>query len=113
MNWNDLESELDGAVFEHLSDDRKALWDRGQIRLGRLAAIVDRVERPSRHGGLALLEMADVVRLSVAEALVVAPSDEPSVGDTLTVGGRLFVIHGQPWKDEKVNGRDWLCPVNG
>lgn len=113
MDWNALTAELDVAVFAHLADDTAAVWQRAGAPIGALAVILETVERPSRPGSMALLETADVVRISVAEAAARAPGLEPAAGDTFSLSGRLLVVHGQPWKDDKMDGRDWLCPVNG
>lgn len=112
MTWNTLTAALDAEAFAHLADDTAAVWRRQGAVLGTLSVMIDTVERPARPGGMALLERADVARISVAQAAAVAPGLEPAAGDTLTVAGRLRVIHGQPWRDEKLDGRDWLCPVN-
>ncbi len=111
-DWADLEAAVDVAVFTHLADDVAAPWLRGGVELGQVGAIIDRVERPARHGGMALIEMADVVRISVAAAEVAAPGVAPAAGDVFMIKGDAKVVHGQPWRDEQVNGRDWLCPVS-
>lgn len=113
VDWSDLEAGIDAAVFTHLSDDPLGIWTRGETVIGSVAVILDRVEMATgRHGGMALLDMADVARLSVGELIGSGIAEEPAAGDVLSVKGRPYVIHGQPWRDEKVNGRDWLCPVN-
>lgn len=113
MTWNELTAALDAGAFAHLADDTAAVWRRQGAVLGTLAAMIETVERPARPGGMALLEKADVARISVAQVAAVAPGLEPAAGDSLTVAGRLLVIHGQPWRDDRMDGRDWLCPVNG
>lgn len=110
-DWAELERRLDAAVFDRLADDAAAPWMRGGVELGRVGAILDRVERPATRNGLALIETADVVRISVAAAEASAPGIAPAAGDVFMVKGAAKVVHGQPWRDEQVNGRDWLCPV--
>ena len=113
MSWNDLSAELDAVTFAHLADDTSATWSRSEVALGSVSVVLEQVERPARPGGMAIIEMADVARFSVAQAAGVAPDLAPREGDTLLVGGRLLVIHGQPWRDDRMDRRDWLCPVTG
>lgn len=111
MSWNALSAELDSVAFAHLSDDPSAIWSRNGAQVGVVSIILEQVERPSRQGGMAMIEMADVARFSVAQAAEVAPGMEPQSGDVLTVSERARVIHGQPWRDDRMDRRDWLCPV--
>lgn len=111
--WSQLEAQLDAAVFGRLADDTQASWLRAEVELGPVAVLLDRVERSVRQGVLVSIETAHVVRLSVAEVLAVAGETIPEVGDAFVVNGRVLVQHGEAWKDERMNGRDWLCPVNG
>ncbi|WGM45240.1 hypothetical protein KOAAANKH_00101 [Brevundimonas sp. NIBR10] len=113
MPWSDLAAELDTAVFAALADDTAATWSRTDAVVATLPVILEQVERPSRQAGMTLIEMADVARISVAAAEAAAPGVSPRDGDTLLVGARLLVIHGQPWRDDRMDRRDWLCPVTG
>ena len=103
---------LDAAVFAHLSDDTAAIWTRPSEFSVTLSAMLDRVERNGSSGGVMFLEMADVVRLSVAEAELRQPGVSPRPGDQFTVAGATVTVHGTPWRDEAQNGRDWLCLVS-
>lgn len=108
----DLMADLDATVFAELSDDVSAVWTRPEVFAVTVAAMFDKVEQPAVTGGLALLDLADVVRISVAQAMSRRPGDQPLAGDVFTVGGVVAVVHGAPWRDAQQNGRDWLCPVS-
>lgn len=111
-SWSQLTAALDAAVFGRLADDLAAPWLRGGVELGRVPALLDLVERPATsHGGLALVETAHVVRVLIADLAALSPTP-PAVGDVFRLAGRDLVVHGAPWRDDRMGGRDWLCPVN-
>lgn len=103
---------LDAAVFAHLSDDMAAIWSRPNVFATTVAAMFDRVEQSGSIGGMSMIDFADVVRISVAEAEIRRPGQPPRSGDVFVVGGVQAVVHGEPWRDTQQNGRDWLCPVS-
>lgn len=113
MTWSDHMADLDATAFEHLSDDTAATLLRGGVVLATLPAMLDQVERPTMRHGLAQLDRADVVRISVAALEAEAPGERPLSGDQFTIAGALWTVHGEPWRDEEVARRDWLCPVTG
>ena len=113
MNFSDMMAALDAEVFAHLADDRTAIWTLADGTMHIVSAMVDRVERASTLSpGLMQIDQADVVRISAAEVASLAPGRSPESGDTFTLNGATSVVHGEPWRDEKNNGRDWLCPVS-
>lgn len=103
---------LDAAVFAHLSDDTAASWSRPGVFMTTVAAMFDKVEQAGSVGGVAMIDFADVVRISAAEAEIRQPGQPPRSGDVFIVGGVQAVVHGEPWRDAQQNGRDWLCPVS-
>ena len=111
MSFADLMADVDETVFAELSDDPEAIWSRGAVFAVRLPVILDVVEQSTARAGVALIDRADVARISVAGADLVAPGETPRAGDVVTVNGRVFTMHGVPWRDDQVDGRDWLCPV--
>lgn len=111
MSFNDLLADLDATAFRELADDVAATWSRaGQFAVA-VAVMLDRVERPSSRHGMAVFDHADVARLSAAEVEAVRPGQQPQAGDVLTVNGAPHVVHGEAWRDEEMNGRDWLCAI--
>ena len=109
--WGDLITDLDATVFAELSDDPAATWSRDPLFSVVVGAMLDRVERDGATAGTAFVDMADVVRISVAEAEARRPGDTPQSGDRFIIAGVSFVVHGTPWRDEAHNSRDWLSPV--
>ncbi|TAJ54053.1 MAG: hypothetical protein EPO54_01325 [Brevundimonas sp.] len=112
MSFADLMADLDATVFAELSDDPAAVWSRPLVFSTTVAALFDRVEQGGSVGGLAVIDFADVVRISVAEAELRRPGQPPQSGDLFIIGGVQAVVHGSPWRDTQQNGRDWLCPVS-
>lgn len=108
----DLMADLDATVFAELADDTTAIWSRPGMFAETVAALFDRVEQARSIGGMSVIDFADVVRISVAEAEVRRPGQSPQSGDLFIVGGVQAVVHGEPWRDAQQNGRDWLCPVS-
>lgn len=109
--FSDLVADLDHTVFAELSDDVDAAWVRPAVFTTALPAMLDQVEQAGSVGGVALLDKADVVRVSVAAVELARPGAKPRDGDQFVVNGAALVVHGEPWRDPEVNGRDWLCPV--
>lgn len=110
--WTDLTAELDTAVYTFLADDPDAVWTRGPVIMATLAAMLDRAERADNRHGMASIEAVDVVRLSAAQVEAAAPGLVPAAGDAIVINGAPYILHGQPWRDDAMDGRDWLCPVN-
>lgn len=110
--WTDLTAELDAAVYAFLADDTAATWTRGAVVMATLAAMLDRAERADTRHGMASIETVDVVRLSAAQVEAAAPGLVPVAGDAIVINGAPYILHGQPWRDDAMDGRDWLCPVN-
>lgn len=108
----DLMVDLDATVFAELADDTSAIWSRPGSFATTVAALFDRVEQAGSIGNMSVIDFADVVRISVAEAEIRQPGQPPRSGDVFIVGGVQAVVHGEPWRDAQQNGRDWLCPVS-
>lgn len=108
----DLMADLDATIFAELSDDTAAIWSRPNVFATTVAALFDRVEQSGSVGGIPVIDHADVVRISVAEAEIRRPGQAPQSGDVFVVGGVEVIVHGSPWRDSQQNGRDWLCPVS-
>lgn len=111
VGFSDLVADLDRTVFAELSDDVGAVWVRPSVFMSVLPAMLDQVEQTGAVGGIALLDKADVVRVSVGAVELVQAGAKPRDGDQFVVNGAVVVVHGEPWRDPEVNGRDWLCPV--
>lgn len=124
MTFNALLADLDATTFAELADDTAAVWTRAGGGSTTLAAILDAGQRLTVVSQMAQVSAGEVIRLSVAEVAAKAhrvrtaaeiaanaPGPKPGDGDTLSVNGVLFTIHGQPRLDDDMNGRDWLCPV--
>ena len=115
MSFNDLLADLDASVFAHLADDTAAIWGRDSGPLP-VAVMLEAGERTTVIGGMPQTTSGEVARLSVAQVRVLtegAPAPrQPIAGETLTINDVVFVIHGEPWLDEEMEGRDWLCPVS-
>lgn len=110
--FGDLLVDLDATVFAELADDTTASWSRQGVFATTVAAMFDRVEQAGSISGMSMIDFADVVRISVAEAEIRRPGQPPRSGDVFVVGGVQAVVHGEPWRDTQQNGRDWLCPVS-
>ena len=111
VSWSEHVARLDAEVFGHLADDVAAVWSRQGVFSLALPVILDVVERQTSHQGIAHFEQADVARISAADVARLRPEGPPQIGDVLTVGGVAHVVHGTAFRDERMGGRDWLCPV--
>lgn len=135
MSFGNLLADLDAAAFRELADDTAAIWYRMEDVFYVLAAMLEGGERGVAVGGMPTIMAGTTVRLSVAEvaakvpdlsnlqpaqiaALVPqfanvwpAPLPRPMSGERITINGRHFIFHGDPWLDEEQGGRDWICPV--
>lgn len=113
MSFNDLLADLDATVFAELADDTAAVWTQAHGPAVLVAAMLDTGGRAASQRGMVSIESGQVVRLSAAEIAAKAPGKHPEGGDTISVNGRVLVVRGEPWLDQEMNGRDWLCLVNG
>lgn len=124
MSFGDLLADLDASAFAELSDDNAALWTLQDGRIVTLSVILDRAQQHGFNDGLTLVTDVAVARISVlGMAQAIAATDDPPVagigeharrplaGETLHIRGRLHIFHGEPWLDDDMEGRDWLCPV--
>lgn len=135
MSFNDFLADLDATVFAELSDDPAAIWFRMEGVAYTVAAILEGGERGTSAGGMPTMMAGVTVRLSAAEiaakapdpsgleppqiaALIPqfaniwpAPPPRPMAGERITINGRHFIFHGDPWLDEEQGSRDWICPV--
>ncbi len=135
MSFGDLLADLDATAFAELSDDTAAVWYRMEGVTYTVAAMLEGGERPSNSVGLASFMAGTVVRLSAAEvaskvpdlsellpaqiaevvpqyaSIFPPPLPRPMSGEQITVLGRRYIFHGDPWLDEASGGRDWVCPV--
>lgn len=135
MSFNDLLADLDATVFAELADDTAAVWFRMEGVAYTVAAILEGGERGAVAGGMPTMMAGTIVRLSAAEIAAKAPDlsgldpaqiaalipqfadvwpaplPRPMSGERITINGRHFIFHGDPWLDEEQAGRDWICPV--
>lgn len=111
MSFGSLLADLDATAFAELSDDPSAIWQTSAIGPFIVAAMLDVGERVGMLETMPHITRADMIRLSAAELAAKAPGRKPEAGDTITVRGTVYVIHGTPRLDDEMNGRDWLCPV--
>lgn len=111
MSFSDLLADLDKCVFAELADDTAATWQPAGGEPFTVAVILEAGQRLTVVGQMPQVGEGELARVSVAELALKAGELKPGDGDTLLVNGVLFTIHGQPWLDDGVNGRDWLCPV--
>lgn len=111
MTFNALLADLDRSAFAELADDLAAVWTQSGHDPVILAVMLTTGDRVGLVAQMPHVGRGELARLSAAEVTAKAEGREPADGDTLVVNGVLFTIHGQPWLDEEMNGRDWLCPV--
>jgi len=111
MTFNALLADLDATAFSELADDTAAIWTKAGGDPVYLAAMLDAGQRLALVGQMPQIGAGELIRLSGAEVEAKAPGQKPGDGDTISVNGVLFTIHGQPRLDDDMNGRDWLCPV--
>lgn len=110
MGFAAHQAALDQAVFEHLSDDKAAVWTpRGGVPLQPVRVMLDTVEKPAMLGSMSLPQEAHVVRVLASELTALAPGVDPGEGDAFAVTGQTYVVRAECWRD----GGDWLCPVSG
>jgi hypothetical protein len=108
MGFADHLVALDAQAFVHLADDTAAVWTCADGFAATLGAMLDTVERPSAEYGVSILEAADIVRFALVQIDLVGGGRKPSAGDTISVRGRAYVLHGEGWREND----DWLCPVS-
>ena len=111
MKFNDLLADLDATTFAELADDTVAIWTKAGGNGVRVAAILDTGQRLALVSQMPQIASGELIRLSAAEVAAKTGGLKPADGDTISVNGVLFTIHGQPRLDDDMNGRDWLCPV--
>ncbi|WP_332657357.1 head-tail joining protein [Brevundimonas sp.] len=111
MTFNALLADLDATAFAELADDTQAIWTKAGGNPFVLAAILDSGQRLTVVAQMPQVGSGELARLSAAEVAAKAGPLKPADGDTILINGVLFTIHGQPWLDDDMNGRDWLCPV--
>lgn len=135
MSFGDLLADLDASAFADLADDTAAIWYRMEGVFYVVAAMLEGGERGAAVAGMATMMASTTVRLSAAEvaskvpdlsgllpaqveAIVPqyaniwpAPLPRPMSGERITILGRHYIFHGDPWLDEDMGGRDWICPV--
>lgn len=113
MNFSDLQADLDATAFAELSDDPLASWSRARAPGDfPIAAMLEAGERITQLGGLPGVMSSATVRISAAEVSARADPTPPLEGDTITINGVRFVVHGVAYLDEEMSGRDWLVPVS-
>ncbi len=107
---------LDAAVFTHLSDDRAAIWTRSDGTAIPVAVIVGSGEQTVTIGGIQTIMSGDMARLSAAELRrkteALGAPGLPLQGETLTVNGVTYVLHGDAFYDEESHGRDVVCSMS-
>lgn len=112
MTFNALLADLDATAFAELADDPLAIWAKAGGGVFYVAAILDAGQRLTVVAQMPQVGAGELARLSAAEVAAKAGALKPADGDTISINGVLFTIHGQPWLDDEMNGRDWLCPVS-
>ena len=116
MSFADLLADLDAPVFAELADDTAAIWTRSDGTMIAVAVIVGAGEQTVTVGGIQTIMSGDVARLNAAELRLkteaVGAPGLPLQGDTLTVNGITYVLHGDAFYDEEVQGRDVICPMS-
>ena len=116
MSFHDLLADLDGAAFRDLADDTAAIWTRSDGTMIAVAVMIEVGERTVTIGGLPTIMAGEVARFSAAELrmkteALYAPG-LPLQGETLTVNGVTYVLHGDAYFDEAIQGRDVICPMS-
>lgn len=111
MSFGALLADLDATAFKELADDPRSIWQPVEGDAVFLAAMLEEGERAINVAGMPGIGGAPLIRLSVAE-VAAKSAIALAAGQRITVCGVDYVIHGDPWQDDEMGGRDWLCPVS-